>query len=91
MNKKQKILKAKSINKTINCWLKAIKQCIDMSTSMDNNKWILKCIPNYINYIDVQLAEAEKLGVDSLLDLQVIHDNVSNYLKIYDEIKEENN
>ena len=89
MNKKQKILKAKTIQKTINYWIKAIKQCVDLA-DLNDTKYMIKCIPNYITLIDNQLAEARRLGVDELLNLQGIYENIVKYRKIYDEaIKEE--
>ena len=90
MNKKQKLLKAKTIQKTINYWIKAIKQCVDLA-ELNGTKYMIKCIPKYITLIDDQLAKAEKLGVDGLLDLQSIHNEITKYTKIYDEsIKEDN-
>lgn len=89
MNKKQKILKAKTIQKTINYWIKAIKQCVDLA-DLNDTKYMIKCIPKYITLIDDQLAEARKLGIDELLNLQGIYENIVKYRKIYDEtIKEE--
>ena len=91
MNKNQKIQKAKIIQKDIDFWFKSIKQSIDISTLSKSNKWILRCIPKYIKIIDNQLAKAEKLGIDELLDLQSIHNDITKYTKIYDEtIKEDN-
>ena len=89
MNKKQKALKAKTIQKTINYWIKAIKQCVDLA-DLNGTKYMIKCIPKYITLIDNQLAEARKLGIDELLNLQGIYENIVKYRKIYDEtIKEE--
>jgi hypothetical protein len=88
MNKKQKILKAKTIQKEINYWIKAIKQSVDLD--LNDISHMIKCIPEYIKYIDSALAKAEKLGVDELLDLQSIHNDITKYTKIYDEaIKED--
>ena len=88
MNKNQKLLKAKTIQKTINYWIKAIKQCVDLA-ELNDTKYMIKCIPKYITLIDDQLAEAEKLGIDELLDLQSIHEEITKYRQIYDEtIKE---
>ena len=91
MNKKQKLLKAKTIQKDIDYWFKSIKQSIDISTLSKSNQWILDTIPKYITLIDKQLAEARRLGVDELLNLQGIYENIVKYRQIYDEtIKEDN-
>ena len=64
---------------------------MDISTLSESNKWILDTIPKYITLIDNQLAEARKLGIDELLNLQGIYENIVKYRQIYDEtIKEEN-
>jgi hypothetical protein len=90
MNKKQKILKAKTIQKDIDFWFKSIRQSIDISTLSKSNQWILDTIPKHITLIDKQLAEARRLGVDELLNLQGIYENIVKYRQIYDEaIKEE--
>ena len=89
MNKKQKILKAKTIQKDIDYWINIIEQSIEAIGWTQYNNWLIKCIPEYIKYIDSALAKAEKLGVDGLLDLQSIHNDITKYTKIYDEtIKE---
>ena len=85
MNKKQKMLNI--IQDEINYWIKAIKQSANLSK---HNEWVLKCIPDYIKYIDSALAKAEKLGVDELLDLQGIHGEITKYTKIYDKAIKEN-
>lgn len=85
MNKKTKMLNI--IQDEINYWIKAIKQSVDLSK---HNQWVLKCIPDYIKYIDSALAKAEKLGVDELLELQSIHGEITKYTKIYDEAIKEN-
>ena len=90
MNKQQKTQKAKTIQKTINYWIKVIKQCVDLA-DLNDTKYMIKCIPNYITLIDNQLAEAGRLEVDELLNLQGIYENIVKYRQIYDEtIKEEN-
>lgn len=88
MNKNQKLLKAKTIQKTINCWIKTIKQCVDLADSHDT-KYMIKCIPNYITLIEDQLAEAKKLEIDKLLNLQSIYENIVKYRQIYDEVIKE--
>ena len=91
MNTNQKILKAKTIQRDIDYWLNIVEQSIESVDYSKHNNWLIKCIPEYIRYIDSALAKAEKLGVDGLLDLQSIHNEITKYTKIYDEtIKEEN-
>ena len=85
MNKKTKMLNI--IQDEVDYWIKAIKQSVDLSK---HNQWVLKCIPDYIKYIDSALAKAEKLGVDGLLDLQSIHNEITKYTKIYDKAIKEN-
>lgn len=90
MNKNQKLLKAKTIQKDIDYWFNIIEQCVESATLSKHNEWVLNCIPDYIKCIDKQLAEAEKLGVDELLNLQGIYENIVKYRQIYDKaIKEE--
>ena len=90
MNKKQKILKAKSIQKDIDYWFSVIEQSIESVALSKHNKWLVRCIPEYIRYIDIELAKAEKLGIDKLLDLQSIHENITKHTQIYDKaIREE--
>ena len=59
MNKKQKILKTKTIQKDIDYWFNIIEQCIEAVGWSSSYSWVIKCIPDYIKCIDKELAEAE--------------------------------
>ena len=91
MNKQQKTQKAKTIQKDIDYWFNIMEQCVESANLSKHNEWVLKCIPDYIKCMDKELAESEKLGVDELLNLQGIYENIVKYRQIYDEaIKEDN-
>ena len=66
MNKKTKMLNI--IQDEVDYWIKAIKQSVDLSK---HNQWVLKCIPDYIKYIDSALAKAEKLFIHNSLKSQI--------------------